>query len=496
MRTVILPQLILPGGVHDNSDDIGDESTVVLSIEVENPSGSTSGFSVDDVEVFLRNERTKIRLIGWGDRGLANSQSAFPLLIRPAEQFYLSYAVTFLRNLDNELLQNAGRDGFTKTVSFNIIGRAFTVPENNFLDEANGDKITYLTAPFLSRWNCLLDLDPRRRQSGPFQDAQDTMPVAIPIPLSPFPVESPLAQQAQERAAAAANTRIISSSGSKRHTYAGRTSPYVLTPQRPMSIQTSSVGTQSSSGRVPSPLGKLGMKPWTVGSPPSVQVSPPLPALPLQSRSPPPTATAAGYPFPTVPPTPAFPGYGGMPVTPRPNSVKPSFGQMGNVGMGIDAKRERGTIPGVPVTPFNPNTPRPDYDAAQPMSNIFDPSGGTWPNDFVVSISLIPPAIHENVPGSSGRDRFIHPLDEFSVEIFVFNQSHDIRSLTATLLDSRRRRDQTSSGLITHDTWKPSPPTFMALDSHIKIGWVLYVDRALYGPEKYLVHYDRPLASP
>ena len=474
MRTVILPQLVLSSGLHDAGNDLGDESTVVLSIEVENPGGSTSGFSVDNVEVFLRNERTKIRLIGWGDRGLMDTESIFPLLIRPAEQFYLSYAVTFLRNLDNELLQNSGRDGFTKTVSFNIIGRPFTVAGNDFLDEVTRDKITYLTAPFLSRWNCLLDLDPRRRAAVPVHDTQDAGPIAMPIPLSPFPVESPLAAQAQDRAASAANTRAILSAGAKRHTYAGRTSPYVLTPQRPMSFQTSSTGTPSGSVRVPSPLGKLGMKPWTVGTPPpSGQLSPPLPALPLPplNQSPPPTATAPGYPFPTIPPTPAFPGYGGMPVTPRPNSVIPSFGQMGSVGLGVDAKRERGAIPGMPVTPFVPNTPRPELDGvSRPMSNILDPSGQTWPKDFVVSVSLIPPTHTGNEAEMDHLDRFIRPLDEFSIEIFVFNQSHDIRTLSATLLDSHRRRDRTADGRIVQEAWKPSAPAYMPLDSHVKIG--------------------------
>lgn len=483
MRTIIVPQLFLPEGTDDEQEASGDESTVVLSIEIENPGDSDAAFSVDAIDVYLKNEASKIRMIGWGEEGFADPSKVFPLLIRPAEQYYLLYAVTFLRSPELELSQNGERE-YTKMVSFNIIGRPFTVKGSDFASMSADDELLHITSPFLSRWNCRLDLDPRRRESmPPPETTSDGAPNVIPVPPSPFPAASPRAQQAQDQASALSAVQVNVTTGPKRHTFAGTTSPYLLTPQRPMSLNTSPLGTPGTS-RQPSPLSKLGMKPWSVGSPLSTpgHLSPPLPPLPngfQNESSPPPTVTSTSYPFPVAPPTPAFPSYGNQPLTPRPNSVTPSLGQMGSVGLGIDARRERLTLPGMPLTPIPPMTPRPQFgidERAMPASFRAAGNLGDGSKDFIISTSLVPPSSQDedvDIISSRSRQKLIRPLDEFSLEIFVFNQSPYIRTLEATLTDRRRRRDekrnsyQTSS---TVDSWKPAAPAFMALESRVRIG--------------------------
>ncbi|EJD04158.1 uncharacterized protein FOMMEDRAFT_155278 [Fomitiporia mediterranea MF3/22] len=489
MRTILVPQLFLPEGVDDEQETGSDESTVVLSIEIENPVDSGAGFSVDTVEVYLKNEITKVRLIGWGEEGFSDPTKVFPLLIRPAEQYYLLYTVTFLRFPEFELSQMGDQDDFQKVVSFNIIGRPFSVPGANYVSMVKTDKLTYLTSPFLSRWNCKLDLDPRRQSMPPPESMSDAGQNAVPIPPSPFPIASPRAQQAQEQASAVATARVDTVAGPKRHTFAGPTvspSPQLLTPQRPMSLSTSPSGS-----RIPSPLGKLGMKPWTVGSTPLStpgHLSPPLPPLPNgpqtpnKNLSPPPTTAGTTYPFPQ---TPAFPSYGNQPMTPRPNSVTPSLGQMGTVGMGVDARRERFALPGMPITPAPPMTPRahPGADDRALPGSFRGPGNvslGQGNKDFVVSINLIPPISPEEEASlkTTTRQRVIHPLEEFSLEIFVFNQSAYVRTLEATLLDRRRRRDEkrdsqfalAAGSTAAMDLWKPAPPAFMALESKVRIG--------------------------
>ncbi|KAL5495454.1 hypothetical protein ACEPAI_917 [Sanghuangporus weigelae] len=489
MRTVLVPQLYLPQETEEEHEAGRDESTVVLSIEIENPGDSDAAFSVDAVEVYMKNESTKIRLIGWGEEGFTDPMKVFPLIIRPVEQYYLLYAVMFLRSPEFELSQSGEQDEFKKMVSFNIIGRPCMVPGlENSLDAK--DRITYLTLPFLSRWNCRLDLDPRRRESIPPPDTiSDGGANAVPVPPSPFPIASPHSQQAQEHAASQATVQANTVAGPKRHTFAGvAMSPHLLTPQRPMSLTTSPLGTPGTS-RISSPLGKLGMKPWTVGTLISTpgHLSPPLPPLPngsviQKNLGPPSAATASNYPFPALPQTPAFPSYGNQPMTPRPNSVTPSFGQMGTVGMGMDARREKlGGIPGMPMTPAPPMTPRPQLsvdERALPASFRSTGNLAYGAKDFIVSVSLLLPSpSNEGSSASSNhpRQRLIHPLDEFFLEIFVFNQSPYVRTLEATLADRQRRRDDQKrhSSMISSpdvDTWKLAPAAFMALESKVRIG--------------------------
>lgn len=466
MRSLIVPQLQLSGAEDGFSENSGEESTVVLSIEIENPTDSEAGFSVDSIEVSIRGETVRVQLIGWGDEGFGNPEKVFPLLIKPNEQYYLMYTVTFLRSSDTDsALQASDNDDFMKMVSFNITGRPFT------LNMSSSTDLSFITEPFTSRWNCRLDLDPRRRDQAP--PPTDSGPNVMPYPPSPFPISSPRTQQVQDQAAAMAVSQMNITAGAKRHTFGGTTSSH-LTPQRPLSLNTP-VDTPTSRH---SPLGKLGLKPWTVGSPvPSStpgHLSPPLPPLPGGSpaQTPPQIANPQNYSFPTVPNTPAFPSYNNQPLTPRPNSVTPSFGQIGSIGLGIDARRERASSLGLPMTPAFPITPkaRMGADNRSLSGSVRDSRGlGSANKDFIISISLVPPlSLDDN---HLNPQRVIRPLDEFSLEIFVFNQSSFIRTLAVSLVDKRRRREERQDSLIPDsDAWKPNSIGFTALESQVRIG--------------------------
>ncbi|KAH8120123.1 TRAPP trafficking subunit Trs65-domain-containing protein [Phellopilus nigrolimitatus] len=479
MRTVIIPQIYFPGNIDDEQETTSEESTVVLCIEIENSGESEAGFSVEEINVSIKGEAAKIRLIGWGEQGVSEPLKVFPLLIRSSEQYNLLYAVTFLRPPDLDLPQRTEEDisnDFQKSVSINIIGRPFTVPEEEFYETT--DKLSYPTSSFLSRWNCVLDLRPRQRDSVPSPGF--TLHVennAMPLPASPFPAASPLAQQAQNKASALANAQLNTAVGTKRHTFGGTTSPFQSSVQRPMSLSPG-FSSSSSLGRI-SPLSKLGMKPWTVETPLSGSgtLSPPLPPLPnnAQNQSPPSTATVPAHSFPVVPPTPAFPAYGSQPVTPRPISVSPSFGQMGSVGLGIDARRDRLTLSGMPQTPI----PRlMAGERALALTSWSTGNPGTGARDFVVSVNLVPSGVrqHDDGPQAStslAHQRSICLLDEFSLEIFVFNQSPYVRTLEATFADRMRRREErrdTYFSSASMNLWKPEPPGFTPLENRVRIG--------------------------
>ncbi|THH06373.1 hypothetical protein EW145_g4135 [Phellinidium pouzarii] len=479
MRPVMVPQIYFLGSADEEQETLSEESTVVLSIEIENPGDSEGGFSIEAVDVSIRGEDANVKLVPWGEQGFTDPTKVFPLLMQSREQYHLLYAVTFLRSPDLDLSQSTEQeraDVYDKMVSIHIIGRPFTTRSQDPDSMKSPLQHLYPTTSFMSRWNCKLDLDPQRRAQAHLPEATFTSrgPTALPFPASPFPAASPRAQQVQDQASVRASLQTNMILSSKRHTFAGTTSVFLSAPQRPMSLNTSPIGTPGFERT--SPLGRLGKKSWMVGAHASTPglMSPPLPPLPNSphSQGPPRTATAPSVLFPAVPPTPAYPSYGNQPLTPQPNSIAPSFGQMGNVGLEIDARRERPpAFPGMPMTP----APRlPTGGKMMPSSFMTAANINPSTKDFIVSVSLVPPK-RDSAPlasTSSARQQLIHPLDEFSLEIFVFNQSPYIRTLEATFAENKRRRDERQDSFFPHvsvDKWKLAPPAFMPLESRLSL---------------------------
>ena len=465
MRTVFIPQLYIPGDADSEQRATSEESTVVLCVEIENSGDSGAGFSVDSVNVVISGEGAKIRLIGWGEGGASDSAKVFPLLMRPAEQYNLLYAVSFLRPAEALLTPDRTPESaaeFQRAVSINITGRPFIMGQPELPPKDSLDSLTHPTAPFLSRWNCILDLTPRRDRDS-LQMLEDTSVAsrnALPYPASPFPVPSPNTKFAQEQAASVAQ-QPTPIAGSKRHTLPGispsvRRESRFVAPQRPASL-----GPGSYKSGSPARLQPPGDRFSRRGSPVSpAAISPPLPPLPLGAPGSLPPNSPGIAQMQGVPPTPAFPSYSSGPPTPRPNSVAPSFGQMGSVGLGIDARREKFPQPGIPQTP----APRLMAGERMPMGI------GSSSAEFVVSVSLV----HSHSNSSALEDHaHIYPLDEFSLEIFVFNQSPYLRTLEATCPDQKRRRDEKQNlyPVSSLELWKPSPPAFVPLEGKVRIGY-------------------------
>src|SRR5262249_47851870 len=120
----------------------------------------------------------------------------------------------------------------------------------------------------------------------------------------------------------------------------------------------------------------------------------------------------------TTPAYPAYPPYSALPPTPA--SLAPAAANQsgGVVGPSVEIRRERGaTIGSLPV----PQTPGPtvsntlgDRGLVRSLRGVLD-SG----QPVVVSIGLLPLPVG---PGRSSPDEIL-PLDEFALDVFVYNQS-------------------------------------------------------------------------
>ena len=431
MRTVFIPHLYIPDDPGDSGRDAAsEESTVVLSVEIEAAADARTGFTVDDVHVHIGGDGAKVRMIGWGEGGFSDSSGVLPLFMRPAEQYNLLYAVSFLRPAELDLSSGkASRfsGDFQRQVAISIIGRPFFVEDiEEDLQQLDPVAMRYPTAPFLSRWNCVLDLSPRRNRDS-YQLAGEPKSIrnAVPFPMSPFPPATPLPQELQDHTA-------LPFVGSQRPGLSSAL-PKQTTALRSDSLRNSaSAASLKSSGRL-TPFGL-----------PGGPNSPPLPPLPGQT--------------PTVPSFVQLPSVNQTNEVsrPRPTSVLPSIGQMASIGLGVDPSRARMHQAGIPPTP-GPSVP-----AGAPVS--FDTSAG----DLIVSTQLMGPGISTS---SSGIHKHIYPLDEFSLEIFVFNQSSYIRTLEATypnkqLLADRQRLSLVGEGSLLSSTVQ----AFTPLESRVKIG--------------------------
>ncbi len=330
MRTVFIPHIYIPGDGEDGfggNEAANEESTVVLSVEIQTSDDIETGFAIENVNVVVGGDGAKLRLISWGEKGLSNADGIFPILMRPTEQYNLLYAVSFLRPAELDLPSGAVmRDSviFQRSVSILINGRPFRMAEGLALDAAT---LSYPTVPFLSRWNCVLDLTPRRsRDSYQIADNLPSSNNALPFPMSPFPPASPHPTALHDQLSANFLTSPHKGSLQPNQRLDSLPQSRSVTPSRP-------------SGRL-TPLGKLDAKHRPPSYPQSAgALSPPLPPLPHKDQK---TPTTSLMPQ-------SYPPHGG--TTPRPQSIVPSFGQVATIGLGASASRAHFSGPGQPQTP-------------------------------------------------------------------------------------------------------------------------------------------------
>ena len=532
MRTVFVPYVLLPetsqGGEDlDAAEDErerreagNEERTVVLCVEVENSgeSGAGVGFAVEKVDVDIGGEGARATLVGWGEGLVSKDAEAktFPLLVESMAQYNLLYVVSFLRppeEVDAFSLtrdpgtgdKSAGPAELQRAVTINIHGRPYLEPRVRQTEIEDGDSISfsYPTHTFSSRWNCVLDLSANQNQPHDAPEMHDPTdstnkhPSVLPEPASPFPVStsrtgitSPGSPKGNTGSGSSTPSLVVA--GSKRHTLPGSIVAARLMKSSTPTIHRASTsilnpGNLSSRERSkerPSVPGTPNKLPFT--APPTSMQSPQSPTTfspPLQHSDPgDPNAGNSSPSLDEVPPiTPAYPAYPSPSALPTTSNFQAPIGSYGsgNVGPSVEIRREHGMGMGPGGAPV-PQTPGPTVTGAfgeQGMSQRVQNAEDSG-ESIVVSVGLLPLAA--GAPGRKGKlgpDR-IYPLDCFTLDIFVFNQSLWTRRFEVSCPDRRWRRrlggeDQKVSGgehPIGARKTKTDSPGILPLDNRVRIG--------------------------
>lgn len=483
MRTVFVPHILLPevtSGIDSNEDDneaqereAGDnERTVVLCVEVENSgeSGPGVGFAVERVHVKISGEGASTKLIGWGDGALEvqGEKHTFPLMIGSMEQYNLLYAVSFLKPpADAEFSLTRRGSGavsaisdLQRAVAINIYGKPYVSKTGDENDSEDNDSpaLAYPTHTFSSRWNCILDLSSKPPEEPPdFSDPSGARSV-LPEPASPFPGQAALAS-------AIPTSRFQSQSvaGNKQRTL-------------PSNIAALRAVNPTANFRLQIPYrDPLSALPVTANK----QYIPPSVTMQAFSKSP---STTFGTPsFATstpeggppesqtfvMPPTPAYPAFPPAIVQTPSHFQGPLSNHQGASGPSIEIRRERG----LGMTAASPQTPGPTI-----LGNAFDPARGapvTGGEPIIVSVGLLPP------PSGSAASRKLYPCDQFTLDIFVFNQSSWTRRFEIICPDPdrwrRRKIEQEKAargGKTTMEELQSvtMPPGIVPLQNRVRVG--------------------------
>ncbi|KAF8523143.1 hypothetical protein BU17DRAFT_86296 [Hysterangium stoloniferum] len=490
MKSVFVPYVAIPGTFEDEEErrEAGsEERTIVLSVELANGSPATgpesTGFAVENIDVSVGGEGAMANLLTWGESGLQRSDSVFPLLVGPAEQFNLLYAITFLRQAESDevadaLRQEANgermghlpRGDLQRPVAIIVHGKPFDFwsVRHKLLDNPEG--LIYPTQTFQSRWNCVLDLS-TAGQSDNFEISSEplTSQDALPAPATPFPAKTPTTAKYP-----AASSQGPTMSSTKRHTVGGtadhlerlvttnqhRNSTSVLNSPRNVESPTSIMGFKSPTGGNGRPAPKLPSfvkgharfgSTTAITNIPSAQPSPRTPDF---DAFPPQTPAYPAYPTDAVPQTPASQG----PLS--------SFRNTGS-GYMIEPRRERAANAGAPQTP-GPRMVGASFADEFPYHDEDDPTD----QPVVVSVGLMPP----EKPTISD---LIFAFDTFAIEIFVFNRSERTRRFEVSYPDKKRRRQQDRSSIrySGSDTggdieWRQAPG-IVPLENRVRVGQVL-----------------------
>ena len=452
MRTLFVPYVFMSGA--EERETGNEERSVVLCVEVENSGESGTGFSVEHVEVTVGGEGATSRLIGWGAGFEENPEkSIFPLQLGSVEQCNLLYAVSFLHPDANDLVlsRTGAKTAATapapapadkqRSVAIVVKGRPCEIsPDKKVL--------SYPTEPFLSRWNCLLDLSSSRQQE--MQDYTLDVPLsaqdALPTPASPFPAASPKSQGAFEKAHPISSIQGPAIAGSKRHTVSG------LVNSKHKGAVSPGLGLRPSS--MPYPLQSAYDSPKFTPTLPSIAVNSPL-AVPQPTTAYPPSPGGGGSGYLHSPLTPAFPAYPpevqAVPFTPYTQAPYSSYGG-GSPGGLVEPHRERqfGSVGSTaPITPG----PRAFGTSFSERLTRLEP----YADPVVVSVALLSPvrgSVYDEdgfaVAGGGkhacvGEEDRIYPLDVFALEIFVFNQSPVTRRFEVGFPDRKRMRAERRS---------------------------------------------------
>jgi hypothetical protein len=426
MRTVFVPYVF--SGDDEEAEAGGEERTVVLCVEVENTgeSGRDVGFELEGADVSVGGEGASAKLIGVGEE----ETRTFPLLIKSMEQYNLLYAVSFVQSpQDVDLLSLANQDktDLRRVVVIKILLKPFA-------RSSDAEKLTYPTHAFSSRWSCVLDLAASESFDAVELDG-DIHNNVLPEPASPFPMpNTPLASTSTQE-----KLSVSPLAGNRRHTHpgnliAGRAiqSPVSKTPRTSLMTPT-----PPSTGRPhrSNPPSRLSFTPPSLlahgpRTPTTYAPTPLTFDIPGGFDSPPnisqelpdPNHKQANF---QPPPTPAYPSY--PPNTP---GAGPSFSQapIGSAGSGslapsVEIRRDRGIA--------GSQTPGPTMMGADFRERIgMGADGGGGGEPIVVSVGLVK---------TKGVTE-LFPLDQFLLDIFVFNKSKWTRRFEVSVPEARTMR--------------------------------------------------------
>lgn len=183
------------------------------------------------------------------------------------------------------------------------------------------------------------------------------------------------------------------------------------------------------------------------------------------------------------PRTPAYPAF---PTSPPPVPSTP-FWQApiaqqtgaGAVGPSVEISRDRAAGSNVPPTPG----PRLGGFGAVDMSSALQSSGlgsnGVKSEPVVVSVSLLsspPPSSSSSRKPSAEASGVvrpvgkIYPLDQFTLDIFVFNQSSWTRRFEVSYPEERRRRRRAPPGTDGEASSSAGKPGILPLENRVRVG--------------------------
>ncbi|KAJ7180377.1 TRAPP trafficking subunit Trs65-domain-containing protein [Mycena crocata] len=387
--------------------------------------------------------------------------------------------------------------------------------------------LSYPTRTFCSKWNCVLDLSsqPHPAPEDDFEDGdlQINIPSALPEPASPFPSNPRVRTDSLVnilRESPPPSLSPLTAGAPKRHTLPGG---QAIVAARALGIKSAGTGmgyrastsmlNPLNSGNKEREIPPLPPRSSSYNShqytPPSITAQTQMPRSPTTYSAPPRLSVDPDY-QPAMPMTPAYPSYptrSALPPTP-PAVMAHSHTQGvsgGLVGRSVEIRRERGMAVGigavgVPPTPgpvvsvgggggffgLGPSASdagmiREEEEYEHHHDYDHDRGDAVRPGEaIVVSVGLVASGSRKiggdlGKTADVGRDRDvkdgdelhrIYPLDHFTLDVFVFNQSEWTRRFEVTCPDRRRGRGRNPGE-------KAPSPGIVPLDNRVRIGPLL-----------------------
>ncbi|KAJ7241923.1 TRAPP trafficking subunit Trs65-domain-containing protein [Mycena haematopus] len=389
--------------------------------------------------------------------------------------------------------------------------------------------LSYPTNVFCSKWNCVLDLS-----SQPHPEPEDvpedgdftlTIPSVLPEPASPFPSAPrirPDSMVSIPRDSPPPFPTPQTANPTKRHTLPGG-QPIVAAralgmktagPNKNYRASTSMLNPLNSAKEQVPPVPPLPLRSSSFNNtqytPPSQTAVAQMPRSPTTYATPPRLQVDLDYqsPIPMTPAYPAYPTRSAAPPTP-PGVMAASHTQgvgAGPMGRSVEIRRERGMAMGIGAVGVPP-TPGPVVSVGGGVGGGFfglgasaSESGGFREEDeyehegrghdrdepgavrsgeaIVVSVGLVASGVRrlggnlgKTLDGKQGDELHrIYPLDRFTLDVFVFNQSEWTRRFEVTCPDRRRGRGRS---LNLNPGEKTPSPGIVPLDNRVRIGPLL-----------------------